>query len=419
MVEEAEWLIPDATCARTGIREGDVLLGKYRIEWLLGLGGMGAVFAATHLQLEARVALKVLLPEALQVPEAVRRFEQEARAAARIQSDHVVRVTDVGQLPDNAPYMVMEHLEGSDLAGVLEDHGPIAPEVVVDYLAQACEGVAEAHRQGVIHRDLKPSNLFLSQRRNGKPLIKVLDFGISKLTRHESSGVRPTPNLRAIGTPSYMSPEQVQGMSEVDERTDLWALGVIAYELLVGRPPFDAKDAIALCKQVVDAPVVRLRQLRPSVPAALEAIVLKCLEKQPERRYQTALELQAALGRALEAPARSWLTHGRLALAAVVGVGSGLLVLALSERRPVTQSPPPPSVAPRASVALVVAAPAPSATASTSASARAPSANSSSDAPAPRRVHKQPMAGATSGSAKRVPSPHQRPPFAQLLRDRK
>ncbi|MGA3122604.1 MAG: serine/threonine-protein kinase [Polyangiaceae bacterium] len=225
-----------------GVRQGDVLGGKYRIERVLGVGGMGVVVAARHIELDSRVALKFLLPELVASPEAVARFAGEARAAVQIQNEHVARVLDVGTLDNGAPYMVMEFLEGRDLSTWLEQRGPLPVEQAVEFILQACVAVADAHRLGIIHRDLKPANLFCIRRTDGQFVVKVLDFGISKLRRtpegDRASGMSVTKTSALMGSPLYMSPEQMRSSKDVNAQTDVWALGVILFELLTGRAPF-------------------------------------------------------------------------------------------------------------------------------------------------------------------------------------
>jgi serine/threonine-protein kinase len=283
-----------------GVRPGDVLAGKYRVERILGVGGMGVVVAAHHIQLDEKVALKFLLPDALQNPEALARFEREARAAVKIKNEHVARVSDVGKLDGGSPYMVMEYLEGSDLSALLEKQGPLPIDRAVDFVLQACEAIAEAHALGIVHRDLKPANLFCIRRRDGGLCIKVLDFGISKVTPAGGvgSGSRDmgmTKTTTVIGSPVYMSPEQMQSSKGVDERTDIWAIGVILFELLTGRVPFNGQTVTELAIHVATEPTPGVNALRMDVPPALEAVVARCLEKGRERRYQNVSELASAL----------------------------------------------------------------------------------------------------------------------------
>jgi serine/threonine-protein kinase len=286
------------------VREGDVLVGKYRVERVLGVGGMGVVVAAHHLQLEEKVALKFLLPHALANKDAVGRFLREARAAVRIKSEHVARVTDVGTLPDGAPFMVMEYLEGEDLAARLKSRGPMPLEDALDFVLQACVAVADAHTLGIVHRDLKPDNLFCVRRSDGQQIIKVLDFGISKMAESGgAAGAALTATATAMGTPLYMSPEQIRSSKDVDGRADLWALGVILHELLAGTPPFRAETLYELLFQITSAVPPPIRTLRGDVPPEVEAVLLRCLEKDPTRRFANVGELAAALARF--APARS------------------------------------------------------------------------------------------------------------------
>jgi eukaryotic-like serine/threonine-protein kinase len=277
---------------------GTIIDGKYRVERRLGSGGMGVVLAVTHLVLGERYAIKCLLPKAARDPAVNARFLREARAAARIKSEHIARVADVGQLADGAPFIVMEHLVGADLSEILADHGPLPIGEAVAYVLQACAAIAEAHAIGIIHRDLKPSNLFLTQRSDGTPLLKVLDFGIAKALDEQRNfaDVAVTDTAAAFGTPAYMSPEQLRSSKNVDVRTDIWGLGAILYELLAGRRPFDAETPLAMLAALVADPPHPLRLARPEVSPELEAAILKCLEKDTSQRYATVAELADALG---------------------------------------------------------------------------------------------------------------------------
>jgi eukaryotic-like serine/threonine-protein kinase len=276
------------------INPGDLLAGKYRVEKVLGVGGMGVVVMATHLELDERVALKFLLPEAVESPEAAARFVREARAAVKIKSEHVARVIDVGRLENGAPYMVMEFLNGTDLGEVVQQ-GQLPVEDAVDYLIQACDAMVEAHAAGIVHRDLKPSNLFLSRRNDGSALVKVLDFGISKVAVPDISEASLTRTSTLMGSPYYMSPEQMRSARNVDHRTDVWSMGVILYELLAGRPPFSGESLPDLLAAIMTVPPHPLRALRPELPAALEQVILRSLEKDVTRRFQSVGELAAAL----------------------------------------------------------------------------------------------------------------------------
>jgi serine/threonine-protein kinase len=284
----------DARTTDIGVKPGDVLAGKYRVERVLGAGGMGVVVAAQHLQLDERVALKFLLPDALANHDLLARFLREARAAAKIKSEHVARVTDVGQLESGSPYIVMEYLEGIDLAGWLTERGVLPIEQTVDFVLQACEALADAHALGIVHRDLKPANLFCVRRAHGETTVKVLDFGISKVTS-DMAGQHKTRTSAPMGTPLYMSPEQMQNAKNVDARTDVWSLGCILFELLTGRVPFEAETLTELVLTVVHGTAPPVRALRSDVPEALEQIVARCLEKDRERRFPTVGKLAAAL----------------------------------------------------------------------------------------------------------------------------
>ena len=219
---------------------GSLFAGKYRIEKILGQGGMGLVLAARHVGLDEPVAIKVLLPTMMTVPGMVDRFTREARAAAKIKNDHVVRVTDVDALPSGVPYMVMERLEGSDLAIICQRLGPLPIADAVRYLLETCSAIGEAHAMGIIHRDLKPANLFLARRRDGTTAIKVLDFGISKAIASLGEHTMTVAG-EILGSPNYMSPEQISALRDLDGRTDIWSLGVILYKLLTAVLPFPSR----------------------------------------------------------------------------------------------------------------------------------------------------------------------------------
>ncbi len=285
-----------AEVPRSPVREGDLLVGKYRVERVIGSGGMGVVVAARHEQLGQLVAIKFMREEALQQGDAVERFLREARAAVKLKSEHVAKVLDVGKLDSGAPYMVMEMLEGSDLGRVLMDDGPMAVDAAVLMILQACEAIAEAHSLGIVHRDLKPQNLFLTQTMSGLPRLKVLDFGVSKAIGMASGERGALTQTRAmLGSPLYMPPEQMRSSRDIDPRVDIWALGVVLFELLTRRWPFEAESMPELCLKVVTEPPQSLAALRPDVPEALVAIVERCLAKEPDGRFATALDLAAAL----------------------------------------------------------------------------------------------------------------------------
>ncbi len=275
--------------------EGDVLADKYLIEAVLGEGGMGIVLRATHLELGCRVAIKVMRPELAHTEDAVNRLLVEARAAASIRSEHVARMLDVGRLPSGAPFLVLEHLEGRDLAQILAKSGRLASQVAVDFVLQACEALSEAHSAGIVHRDLKPENLFLSSRADGTPIVKVLDFGISKrLGLDTRTGARTNPS-ELLGSPLYMAPEQMKGSAETDARADIWSLGVVLYELCTGQSPFFGETIPAICARVIGIDPTPPRSLQPNLPEGLEAVILGCLRKNAAERPENIAELAAQL----------------------------------------------------------------------------------------------------------------------------
>ncbi|HTN90959.1 MAG TPA: serine/threonine-protein kinase, partial [Sorangium sp.] len=259
---------------------GDVLAEKYEVERVLGEGGMGVVVAARHLLLGERVAIKFLLPQARERADLVARFLREGQAAARIRSEHVTRVYDVGTLARGEPYLVMEYLEGTDLKALLRNRGPLPVELACDYLLQACEALAEAHALGIIHRDLKPGNLFLSQRADGSPLIKVIDFGISKMALAAEPAARKerdmTESSAMLGSPLYMAPEQMVSSKSVDARADVWSMGAILYQLLTGATPFHGDSVMEIYDRILEGPP-RASALRVDVPERLEWVVQRCL----------------------------------------------------------------------------------------------------------------------------------------------
>lgn len=279
--------------APSPVLPGDLIAGKYRAERVLGTGGMGVVVAAQHVQLGQRVALKFLLPAGIADPLVVARFEREARAAAQLRSEHVARVLDVGHMDSGAPYIVMELLEGSDLGDLLSQSGPLEESQAVDYLLQACEAIAEAHNAGIVHRDLKPKNLFVTRRVDGWPLVKVLDFGISKVK--DSADFNLTGTSEIIGSPNYMSPEQLRASRDVDLRSDIWSIGAILYELLGGRVPFVAETLTQLCSMVLTEAPRPLSELREGIHPELQRVISRCLEKSASDRYANVGELAVAL----------------------------------------------------------------------------------------------------------------------------
>ncbi|MFO0554594.1 MAG: protein kinase [Polyangiaceae bacterium] len=285
------------------VEEGAVLRKKYRILSVIGRGGMGKVLKAIHLDLERLVAIKVLHAELRSNPALVERFLREGRAATRIAGENVARILDVDRLEDGTPYLVMEFLKGADLSTVRDSGKPLQLGEAVDYVLQACSAIAKAHASGIIHRDIKPANLFLAQEEDGTSRIKVLDFGISKLGAsalpgtpdHEPAQISLTHTSLVMGSAEFMSPEQMLSARDVDARSDIWALGVVLYELLTARPPFAGETLPQVCALILSKPPMSPRATRPELPESVEQVILRCLAKDPSDRYQTVEQLAAAL----------------------------------------------------------------------------------------------------------------------------
>lgn len=277
---------------RHGPHPGEVFADRYRVERTLGVGGMGFVFAARAIATGELVAIKMLLPALAQDGEIVARFLREGRAARRIQSRHGIRIHEASALPDGTPYLVMELLEGIDLHAVLERDRRVRVADAVDWILQACEALAEAHAAKTVHRDLKPSNLFLATTPDG-PCIKVLDFGISKSLAADGASLKMTRTSAVMGTPLYMSPEQLKSARDVDERSDIWSIGVILYELVSGRPPFDAESLPELSVLVLskDAPPL----VAADVPAGLAEVIATCLRKDRAARFANLADFADAI----------------------------------------------------------------------------------------------------------------------------
>jgi serine/threonine-protein kinase len=340
---------------------GQTVAGKYLIGERIGEGGLGVVFKAKHVQLDQDVAIKHVKRSEVARAEVVERFLQEARLAAKIKNEHAVKVQDVDVLESGIPYMVMELLEGRDLESIALE-SPLPMDRAVDYLLQACEALAEAHAAGIVHRDLKPGNLFLAQRPGGTSIVKVLDFGISKSAMGRPQRVTRVGEI--IGTPEYMSPEQLRAQRDVDARSDIWALGVTLYELVTGKLPFNGDDLPQLCVSILTKPPVPMSAVHPDATPELEAVVVRCLEKEPAKRYQNVAELAHDLGALWEGESPSRVQQ----IARVVGEGSG-------------SAPPPVRVPTRASTAPTPAAP-PAAPVVPAAAASEPAAVIDGDAPA-------------------------------------
>jgi serine/threonine-protein kinase len=285
---EQSWKIPSP---------GETLAGKYVVDGRCGRGGLAVVLSAVHVGLAQKVAIKMLLPEWAGDKDVMERFAREGRAAIRIRSEHVVRVLDVDSLATGAPYLVLEYLEGHDLEEIVALWGPPPVRTAIDWVLQAAEAISEAHVHGIVHRDLKPANLFLTTRADGSACIKVIDFGLSKLTDPFVVGTsakltRPTD---VLGSPHYMAPEQLRAAGDAGPRVDLWGLGAVLHELLTGQPPFRGDTMPELCAAVLTQPPPPLRSIRSDVPAEVERAVLCCLEKDPSERFASAADLARAL----------------------------------------------------------------------------------------------------------------------------
>lgn len=301
--------------------------GKYRVVKSLGTGAMGYVVEATHVRLGTRVALKFLHRNIAENHEMQVRFRREARASARIQSPHVVRVFDVATREDGAPFLVMELLKGHDLATELRTRGALPAHEAVQFILQAIHALAEAHRLGIIHRDLKPANMFVIE--GPRRHLKLLDFGVSKEIRGSNDEAFETAASSWIGTPRYMAPEQLKLAHLVDARTDIWGLGVVLHQLIAGQLPFAAQSLDAHCRAVLTEDPISLDKVRPDVPAELARVVRRCLSKDPSHRYASVTELATALMPFSEVTAApmsrlAGLTRtklGKVAIASAVGLG--------------------------------------------------------------------------------------------------
>ena len=309
--------------ATTQLVPGLLVEGKYRVDRILGRGGMGVVVLATHVGLNKRVALKFLDVKDDEAPgEFDRRFALEARVCAKLKNEHIARVLDVGKWRERIPFMVMDYLEGMDLRAILRGGGALPAKKAIEYALQICEGLAEAHAHGIIHRDLKPANIFVTKRHDGSELVKVLDFGISKWSLEGDELSELTRTGVMLGSPKYMSPEQLTGEG-IDPRADVWAIGAILYVMLTGRPPYDfPQTAATLGAIAAGSPVAPPSARVPSVPAALDAVVLRCLVADRDARVQDVGELAGELLEAIGSPhARE--TRARLASLLERGGASG------------------------------------------------------------------------------------------------
>ncbi len=316
------------------LEAGTVIAGKYEIVRQLAEGGMGTVYEAVHMRMRQHVALKLLHPMYVSHTDVVERFEREARAAATLDSPNVAKVLDVDITPEGTPYMVIELLDGHDLEAELNQKGKLSVIDAVSYVMSACTAIAQAHSKGIVHRDLKPANLFLA-RKGSEVTLKVLDFGVAKVLNEPGAKVTGY----SLGTPHYMSPEQIQQTGPVDGRADIWSLGVILYELLTGKTPFPDK-ATAAFVAIVASPIAPPRTLRSDIPVELERVVMRALEKDPSNRYQSVRELATAL--AVFAPQMDLVTISRAASLPDVREISPLPSPKTPTVPGITSTPPPP-----------------------------------------------------------------------------
>ena len=287
--------------APSPVRVGDIVAGKYRIERQLGHGGMGVVMAAHHLALDEPVALKFVLDRGEDDGEAAERLVREARATFRLRSPNAVRVHDVGRMPTGPVYIVMELLEGRDLRSELAARGPLPEKEVVSYALDVCSALDEAHAAGIVHRDLKPHNLFLTKGLHGRPIVKVLDFGLSKLDSQRFEAEPLTQPETALGTPRYMAPEQWRSAAEVDARADVWALGTVMYELSTGKAPLQGLPWEERRARMLAGAIPSPREVRADLSEALARVILRCLRADPAVRWATAAHLAEALRAAVPA----------------------------------------------------------------------------------------------------------------------
>lgn len=286
------------------VKPGEVIAGKFRVERVLGAGGMGIVVEARDIDLDERVAIKLLLPAALERPDIVARFRREARAAVKIKSEHIARVLDVGSREDGSPFIVMEYLEGYDLSKPIRKNGRLPIRTAIDYVLQAAEALAEAHVLGIVHRDIKPPNLFLTLRADGSPCIKVLDFGISKVIGgiDTPDGVDiPEATLTqtsvVLGSPRYMAPEQISKPKSVDARADIWGIGTTFYRIVTGNPPYEGNtlpEIFAAILMTPDGPPP-IHQHVPDAPLELDAVIRRCMRINPAERWANIGDLATAL----------------------------------------------------------------------------------------------------------------------------
>jgi eukaryotic-like serine/threonine-protein kinase len=395
---------------------GTTVAGKYRVERLLGRGGMGAVFQATNTAIGKRVALKFLIDGAAD-DQAAQRFQREAEAASLVESEHIVQIFDSGSTDDGLPFLVMELLQGEDLRHRLKSVGKLAPAEAAGITLQLLRALVRAHAAGIVHRDLKPDNVFLCERDGGGPLVKIVDFGISKLSRKTTLDTL-TQRGTILGTAFYMSPEQAQGLEEVDARADLYSVGALFYEMLAGRPPHTAATYEAVLVAICTRDSQDVRAHESAVPEAYSRVLHKALARDRELRHQTAAEMLRAVegalaGRfepgtdtaALSLPPRLATAESaarrRTLVAAIMALlfGFGITALLLARSRQGEAALPPPQAPSLTAVAEPLAAlPAeqPAAVASAEPEARA------SSAPPPAKPSTRPKGAPAVASSKRT-----------------
>lgn len=294
------------------LEPGAWIADRYRVFSKIGEGGMGVLYACLDTVLSRQVAVKLMQRSLAAEPALAERLMREARLAAQLRR-HVAQVFDCGMLDTGEPYIVMELLKGRDMYAVLRDSGPLSPDDLRGAMLQVCAGLEEAHEKGIIHRDLKPENLFCAEEPDGSTVLKIVDFGVSKQLSSRRLRAQTNPT-ESVGSPHYMSPEQITTPSEVDPRTDIWSLGVVMFELLTGAIPFNGPGPAQVCASVLTDPVPPIADYRQDVPPALEFIVRRCLEKNREQRFPSIAEVAHAL-RALELPGER---HSRFASQPVI-----------------------------------------------------------------------------------------------------